>query len=330
MDEEQFVTSLYRAILSREPDQPGLITHVNSLKEGKPPETVAREFIHSAEFHSQTTDFTQHYPLDQTGPMPVDLDLTAEQERALWAHVARAWSNLGASEPYWSVLVDPRWKASEMTASDILNAFYATGRAEMQRLDAWFARNQVLAPSTGTCAEYGCGVGRCTIWLAKRYARVLAFDISEPHLRLAKARAGAEGLRNIEFVHVQSEADLNRLREIDLFYSLIVLQHNPPPLILSILRSVFGGLKPHGLAFFQLPTYGVGYSFNLREYLNNMADRGMEMHFVPQRAVFDLGSVQGVQTLEVSPDGSIGNFGQWISSTFLMHRPGVCPGSVAE
>jgi len=201
-----------------------------------------------------------------------------------------------------------------------LNAFYATGSRDLARMDKWLERSRVSLPETGVCAEYGCGVGRCAVWLAKRFARVVAFDVSEPHLRLAMARAEAEGLRNIEFVHVKGNSDLQRLEGIDFFYSFIVLQHNPPPLILSILRRAFEGLKPAGVAYFQVPTYSIDYSFSLQEYLDRMTDRGMEMHFVPQRAILDLASAHGLRPMEVSPDGCVGNYRRCISTTFLMSK----------
>ena len=190
----------------------------------------------------------------------------------------------------------------------------------MARLDKWLARNQLSLPANGTCAEYGCGVGRCTIWLAKRLSRVIAFDISEPHLRLAQARAESEGLNNIDFVHVRSKHDLLRMSGIDLFFSVIVLQHNPPPLIVSIMEQAFEGFKLGGVAYYQVPTYATGYSFDLEKYLGRTTDRGMEMHFVPQRAIFDLAAERGLQPLEVSPDSMIGNFGRWISTSFLMTK----------
>jgi 2-polyprenyl-3-methyl-5-hydroxy-6-metoxy-1,4-benzoquinol methylase len=320
MDEEQFVTVLYKAIFLREPDPAGLSAHVGALKNGKSAEQTMSEFLQSPEFRSKNTGSTSRYPCDDAPPMRVDLNLTDEQYQALWARVAQAWADLGSSEPYWSVLTNPQWKASQMTQADVLNKFYETGRRSLGRFDKWLARSQVSLPATGTCAEYGCGVGRCTIWLAKRYARVVAFDISEPHLRLARVRAEAEGLNNIEFVHVTSECDLQRGGKIDLFYSVIVLQHNPPPLILLILKHAFERLKPGGVAFFQVPTYAMDYSFRLKEYLSRMAGHGMEMHFVPQRAIFDLSLAHGMEPLEVSPDGMAGDSGRRISTTFLMTK----------
>jgi predicted O-methyltransferase YrrM len=320
MNEEQFVTALYKAMLSREPDNVGLSKHVTALENGKSAEQIARQFLCSAEFRSKIHRVIDLYPLDNAPPMRIDLKLSAEQERVLWIHVAEAWASLGISEPYWSVLANPEWRAANMKKTEDLHDFYNTGRKNVQRVEKWLARSQVLLPQDSTCAEYGCGVGRCTVWLAKKYARVLAFDISKAHLELAQARIEAEGLNNVQFIQVTSEYDLDKMHEIDLFYSIIVLQHNPPPLMLSILGHAFAGLKPGGMAFFQVPTYALDYSFLLEDYLTRLTNRGMEMHFVPQSAIFELALARGMQPLEVSPDRMIGNFGRWISTSFLMTR----------
>jgi SAM-dependent methyltransferase len=329
MDEQQVVTGLYRSLLMREPDQGGLSTYMGELKRGEAVEQVIAYFVQSPEFRGKISRLSPPNPLSEAPPMRVGLQLSDDESRLLWDHVARTWSSLGTADPYWSVLTNPRWKAERMTQAEVLDAFYDTGRHDIATLDRWFERNGIATGPLEVCAEYGCGVGRCTVWLARRFRRVLAFDISEPHLRLANARAQAEGLNNIEFIHVRSEQELQRLNGTDLFYSVIVLQHNPPPVILSILRHAFRGLRPGGIAHFQVPTYALDYAFELQEYLGRLRNQGMEMHFVPQRAIFDLAATCGMQPIEVAPDSSIGEHDKWISSRFLMTRRVEAPPWVA-
>ena len=193
----------------------------------------------------------------------------------------------------------------------------------MARFDAWLARNDVTTHRKGACVEFGCGVGRCTIWLARRYEHVVALDVSEPHLALAREKAASEGLKNIEFVHIRSKVELDRLRGADVFYSHIVLQHNPPPLIAQIIDAAFPACgRRVCCVFFQVPTYGSGYAFHLDSYLGDLSDRGMETHAFPQKAVFDLAGSHGLTPLETGPDGSLGGFGSWISTCFLMKKAG--------
>jgi hypothetical protein len=46
----------------------------------------------------------------------------------------------------------------------------------------------------------------------------------------------------------------------------------------------------------------------------------MKMHFVPQQALFELGSACHMQPLEVLPDNWIGNVARSLSITFLMKK----------
>jgi len=106
-----------------------------------------------------------------------------------------------------------------------------------------------------------------------------------------------------------------------LFFSIIVLQHNPPPVILGVLEAAFAGLRPGGVAFFQVPTYAAGYSFELVHYMENEGrGKSMEMHFVPQADILRLAKAHGVQPLEIRSDEKIGNYHQWLSNTFLMRK----------
>jgi SAM-dependent methyltransferase len=320
MDEEQFVTALYRAVLQREPDARGLSNHVAQLRAGISPEIVAGKFVQLVKLRAQNKSKPNLFPLDQAPEMRVDLQLTGEQAQELWSSVSKTWTRLGEDEPYWSVLTNSRWKTDQMTRANAEVEFYQTGRASLVRLEHWFARNHTEVPASGTCVEYGCGVGRCTMWLAKRFRHLVAFDISQPHLDRAREQANAEGLKNIEFVLVRSESDLGLMKDAALFYSIIVLQHNPPPLIQSILNQAFQQLRPGGIAYFQVPTYGMGYQFDLKAYLEKSSERHMEMHFIPQYAIFDLALRHGMKPLEVSPDGLAGKSGQGVSTTFLLSK----------
>jgi hypothetical protein len=47
----------------------------------------------------------------------------------------------------------------------------------------------------------------------------------------------------------------------------------------------------------------------------------MEIHFVPQRVVFDIARRHGLDVIEVQPDDWLGNSIHWISTTFLFRKP---------
>jgi SAM-dependent methyltransferase len=316
---EELVTAAYRALLRREPDSGGLKSYSDAIRNGHDITWLLQSLVRSEEFglNHSINDFS----LDTALRMNVQTDATIEERRALWDHIALVWSDLGRVDPYWSVLTDDRWRAKNMTEEAAIEAFYATGQADLLRLEAWLRRNSLELNTDAVCAEYGCGVGRLTQWFATRFRHVLAFDISESHLKAARERLCRRGINNVDFVLVRGTADLRMLADVDLFYSMIVLQHNPPPVMTDILAGAFGGLKKGGCCFFQIPTYSASYSFSLKSYRKTLAaKKQMEMHGLPQRNVFELARQYEVFPVEIQPDDVTGNQSRWISHTFLMRK----------
>src|SRR3546814_15358427 len=103
---------------------------------------------------------------------------------------------------------------------------------------AFFRRSKATFPTDGRCLEVGCGVGRVTAALAPRIRSITAYDISRSHLTLAKEQLKALGIRNAEFVSSADIADLRSLQPFDFICSIIVLQHNPPPIIAKMIRII--------------------------------------------------------------------------------------------
>jgi hypothetical protein len=101
---------------------------------------------------------------------------------------------------------------------------------------------------------------------------------------------------------------------------VIVLQHNPPPIIRVIIRELIRALNSGGIALLQVPTYSLGYKFSLQEYLANEATRnGIEMHVLPQNEIFDIVSQEQGKLVEVLKDGWILKYGKR-SNTFVIQK----------
>ena len=172
-----------------------------------------------------------------------------------------------------------------------------------------------------TCLEYGCGMGRMTTHLAALFGSVHGYDISASHLQHARARVQELGVANID-LHLVDDP-LAALEPCDVFYSRIVLQHNPPPLIRQMLANALTALKPGGLAVFQVSTYFSGYRFDIAEYLSQPqgADNEFEIHCFPQAEVFKLVAEKGCKLLEVHEDGAAGPPDICISNLFVVQKP---------
>lgn len=251
---------------------------------------------------------------------PIDVETRTDQDTLakLYHHVEANWSQLGRTEPYFSVLTDKKFKSANVAKS--IDQFYMSAALDILNLEKTLSRNKIDLCSFETCLEFGCGLGRVTTKLAKLFPHVTAADISAPHLEIAQRVLRDKSIDNVHLIHLSSISRLHELPSFDLFYSLIVLQHNPPPVIGYILRSLLPRLRKGGVAYFQIPTYAQGYRFSTREYLTHSINTpGIEMHVFPQRDLFELAADLDFEVLEVREDGATGS-ANWLSNTFLLRR----------
>ena len=251
-------------------------------------------------------------------PMHVEVRVPSEMMRPMIARVEENFEHMGRTEPHFSVLSDPQYLPENIDGNE--ENFYTSGKGPVDALVATAARCGVKLSSQMRCFELGCGVGRITNWLAELFGEVVASDISRPHLELAEANARRFGKANISFLKLDRIDAINNIPDFDVFFSIIVLQHNPPPIIYALLKAALEKLNPGGVAYFQVPTYRLGYNFNAAEYLAASLKVGVpEMHVLPQPALFDLLEETRCRVREIREDGAAG--GQNISSRiFAMKR----------
>jgi hypothetical protein len=122
----------------------------------------------------------------------------------------------------------------------------------------------------------------------------------------------------VDLIQLRSIPDIETLPEFDLLYSVIVFQHNPPPVIARLMDVLFSKVRNGGYVLFQVPTYCSGYSFRWKEYLLDTRHE-MEMHVIPQSEVFRLFKKHGITTIEVQEDGLTGS-DRFLSNTFFGRR----------
>jgi len=311
------VVAAYRWILGRDPESEQTIR--NHMAAHEDLAAMRTAILNSPEFRRVALYSPWLLPMDDCPRISVDTDAGGESGLvALFERVAEAWKAFGENEPYWSVLTDEAFRLDSFDRH--AHEYLASGEHDVARLIAWLERNGIKPESLECCLEYGSGTGRITRWLASSFRRVLAYDVSEPHLKLAREHLERAGCRNAEFGLVSSLAVLDELPPADLVLSVIVLQHNPPPLIAHTLRKLLGALRSGGVAFFQVPTYARGYRFELSKYLRSKPRTDLvEMHVLPQADVFSIVAEGSCVTLEVLPDDCVGD-PDWISNTFLVRK----------
>lgn len=250
---------------------------------------------------------------------PVEWRVDPATAEALLAHIGASWTRLGAERPHWSVLSAARFLPEKIDQTS--GEFYQSGRGDRDRLLAVLRRLGHAPDEFPVLFEFGCGLARVTPFLAESFERVVACDVSASHLALAREHLAGHPRVSL---HQATPRDFGMEGGFDLWFSRLVLQHNPPPVMAMVLRRALALLNPGGIAHFQLPTYATGYRFATADYLARLpADGGaIEMHVLPQPVIFEIAAQSGCEPLEVWQDRSAGAHDAWVSSVVTLRKRG--------
>ena len=243
----------YRLILGREAESKEVLDRF--ARDCASVSELRRRFFASNEFKSQFARLvrdggskTQLKALDWDKTQ-VDVRVSKDNLIQMIRRVETTWEGLGRLEPHWSVLTHDKFRADVIGENEA--AFFASGEAAANLMQSAALRCGVDIGKYETCFELGCGVGRVTVWLAKMFPRVLAADISSPHLELAKEALLRYNGQNVDLLKLAKVEDIAQLPNFDVFFSVIVLQHNPPPVIHYILEVILQKIKPDGIGYFK-------------------------------------------------------------------------------
>ena len=181
----------------------------------------------------------------------------------------REWNDLAREDGMWAVCSVPGRRGSWTTEE-----FFATGEQEIAGMVAGLSE-QGLMPRAGRAVDFGCGLGRLTRALSRRFEEVVGVDASRVMIDEAKRLNG--DLRNASFA-LNERADLALLAtaSFDLVVSLITLQHlGSRAAIRAYIREFVRVTAAGGVIVFQLPVK-VGWRVRLHPYrLLNRALRAL-------------------------------------------------------
>ena len=308
----------YRFVLGREPESEAMIdSQMNSRNFSEFRESLFRSHEFESRRH-EVIHFAEVAPLPlDLPPLQIETEVSGSQLEACLSKVKRTWSHLGVTSPHWSVLTHRSFLPENFEENE--EEFWASSNLDIGNIRSILERQDFSTSKEMTAIEYGCGVGRTTIQLARIFGTVHAYDISRNHLAIAQQRSSELGVSNIVF-HECQEALPSELGGCDFFYSCIVFQHNPPPVMKALVRLALTALNPGGIAVFQIPTYKKNYSFHAKSWLDADPTLEMEMHCLPQRNVFTLAQSLDCEILEVREDRWTGNPADEISNTFVIRK----------
>jgi SAM-dependent methyltransferase len=155
------------------------------------------------------------------------------------------WNVIATHQPYFGVLANERYLAENLTPESI-DDFYASGRADIAHVIGVLGRTAggKFKPRRGL--DFGCGAGRLSFAMAEHAREVVGVDVADGMLTVARERAAARKIRNVEFrTALPTEP-------VDWINSLIVFQHIPPPRGYAILEDLVALLAPGGFVSVQL------------------------------------------------------------------------------
>lgn len=201
------------------------------------------------------------------------------------------WNVIAHENPYWGVLSEEKYKGSTLHEAS-KTEFFASGERYVANL-LGLINNQLSGLARYEEAlDFGCGVGRLAIPLARRFRNVVAVDIANDMLRLTANHAEEFSLSNVEPVE-SSLALAFADRRFDLINSFIVLQHIPPETGMSIIRRLVEMTKVGGVCSLQV-TYARSRKLFVHETNSSefyRRDGRFLMDLGPQRAKYPLGTI---------------------------------------
>jgi SAM-dependent methyltransferase len=162
------------------------------------------------------------------------------------------WEQLAQAGAYWAVLTQDRFRG--VPTDGARAEFFNSGEADVEA--ALSAVRASVAPGFAPrrALDFGCGVGRLLLPLARRCEQVVGVDVSDTMLREAAANCHAAGAGNVELVKGDDELSAVRGR-FDFVHTLIVLQHIPVERGERIFRRLVELVAPGGCGALHV-TYG--------------------------------------------------------------------------
>ena len=137
------------------------------------------------------------------------------------------WECFAKKNPYWAVLTHDRFKNENMDNSARID-FLDSGEKYVdwifKKINFYFDFNNNYSPRN--VLDFGCGVGRLIIPLARRVNFVVGIDVSESMLKEASKNINESNIDNISLV--KGDDELSKVvGKFDLINSFIVFQHIP-------------------------------------------------------------------------------------------------------
>jgi SAM-dependent methyltransferase len=172
------------------------------------------------------------------------------------------WQKIADEDPYWGVLSDEAYRGAAL-ADPVQAQFFESGKRLIGDV-LGFVRAHV-APSfePDRALDFGCGVGRLLIPMARLSRHAVGVDVSPRMLEIAARHLEMEQITNTSLI--LGDDDLSGIQDrFNFINSYIVLQHIPPIRGIRLIQNLLHLLDDGGIFSLQL-TYAKSRKFFAHE-----------------------------------------------------------------
>ncbi|MDQ6837958.1 MAG: class I SAM-dependent methyltransferase [Actinomycetota bacterium] len=166
-----------------------------------------------------------------------------------------AWESIARSDPYWGVISSDEFLGADL-GDGAEERFFRSGEVHIAHVLDVLHRHIDPDFTPSSALDFGCGVGRLLLPLARVCERVVGVDVSATMLKRASGHLAAAGLSNVDLRYA---LELDSIRPpVDLVHSALVLQHINPVRGMVVVDGLLDVLSPGGCGALQFHLRGAG------------------------------------------------------------------------
>ena len=172
------------------------------------------------------------------------------------------WAKVAEENPYWGVLSEEQFRGTALS-SEGNTRFFASGEKLITDLLGFVRHHIVPGFKIRRGLDFGCGVGRLLIPIARVAEQAIGVDVAPKMLELTASNLAAFGITNA--VAVCGDDTLSRVEgRFNFVNTYIVLQHIPPERGTALIRRLLELLEVGGVFSLQM-TYAKERRFFMHE-----------------------------------------------------------------
>ena len=170
------------------------------------------------------------------------------------------WEKWGKKDPYFGVLTNESFRKENLDAA-ALSEFFRQGESDINELIDIFKRRFGVDLSPKRSIDFGCGVGRVLIPLARISEETIGVDVSVSMLNEAHRNCQKKNISNVRLLKLSDYRENSSL-SVDFIHSMIVFQHIPTTRGIVLFNTLLTNLRPGGLG-------AIHFLYSKSEYSNN-------------------------------------------------------------